>query len=196
MPEDQNAQNPAKRQPTFGRYAEIPTDEFSPEQKAAFNHVMKERGMLPGPSRIWVQNPKLLMAVSPLGVWYAKQLTISKAEAEIVVNSINGKWLNAAYSNYEHEIIGEKAGLPPEKVQALIVGLPTSFDDPRQRIVYEITQTLIAPRRVPEGLYQRAIDLLGDNGLMEVTVLIGYFTSVSLTLAAYDVPAGAPDFGR
>ena len=42
---------------------------------------------------------------------------ISDAEREIVVNLINAKW-HAAYSNYEHEMIGERAGLPPEKVQA------------------------------------------------------------------------------
>jgi 4-carboxymuconolactone decarboxylase len=52
---------------------------------------------------------------------------LSDAEREIVVNLINAKW-HAAYSNYEHEMIGERAGLPPEKVQALIAGLYTSFD--------------------------------------------------------------------
>ncbi|GAF70385.1 unnamed protein product, partial [marine sediment metagenome] len=37
------------------------------------------------------------------------------------------------YSNYEHEKIAEKdGGLPPEKVEALIAGLPTHFDDLRQ----------------------------------------------------------------
>ena len=79
-------------------------------------------------------------------------------------------------------------------MQALIAGLPMSFDDPRQQVIYEVTQTLITPRRVPEGLYKRAVSLLGDAGVTDVTALIGYFTSVSMTLAMYDVPAGAPDF--
>jgi 4-carboxymuconolactone decarboxylase len=52
------------------------------------------------------------------------------------------RWL-AAYSNYEHEIIAEKmGGLPPERVEALISGRPTSFDDPRQQVVYELAATL------------------------------------------------------
>ena len=118
-------------------------------------------------------------------------MRISQAEKEIVTNCINGKWATAGYSNAEHEEIAERAGLPAEKVQALIAGLPTHFEDPRQQIIYEITESLIAPRRIPIGLYRRAIDLLGDAGLTDVTVLIGYFTSVSMTLAAYDVPADA-----
>jgi 4-carboxymuconolactone decarboxylase len=35
-------------------------------------------------------------------------------------------------------MIGERAGLPPEKVDALIAGLHTSFDDPRQQVVYDV----------------------------------------------------------
>jgi 4-carboxymuconolactone decarboxylase len=98
----------------------------------------------------------------------------------------------AAYSNYEHEMIAEKdGGLPPEKVQALITGLPTSFENCRQQVVYEITSALIAPRVVPTGLFWRAVDLLGDAGLTDLTVLIGYFTCVSLSLIAYDVPSNA-----
>ena len=189
MAQKQATSNP----PTFGRYAEIPTEQLTPEQKQAYDYILRERGMCPGPYRIWLQNPKLLTAMTPIGVYFQKDMQISKMEREIVTNCINGKWLNAGYSNGEHEEIGEEAGLPAEKVQALIAGLPTSFDDPRQQIVYEVTQTLIAPRRLPAGLYKRTIDLLGDAGLTDVTALIGYFTSVSLTLAAYDVPAGAPD---
>ena len=78
----------------------------------------------------------------------------------------------------------------------MIAGLHTSFDDPRQQVVYDMTCTLIAPRIVPQGLYEQAIKLLGDRGLTDLTVLIGYFTSVSLSLAAYDVPSDAVGLKR
>ncbi len=143
-----------------------------------------------------MQNPKLLEIIVPFGVYFQENhCSLSSPEREIANNLINGKWL-AAYSNYEHEMIGEKAGLPPEKVQALIAGLPTSFDDPRQQVIYEVTHTLIAPRVLPTGIYQRAVKLLGDVGLTDLTVLIGYFTMVSLTLNAYDVPSDAVGLKR
>jgi len=59
----------------------------------------------------------------------------------------------AAYSNYEHKMIGEKAALPAKKKEALIEGMPTSFEEPRQQVIYELTQTLIAPRVVSVGLF-------------------------------------------
>jgi 4-carboxymuconolactone decarboxylase len=176
---------------TFGRYTEIPINDMTPEQKKGYDSVVRERGQAPGPYKIWLQNAPLMQIMVPIGVYFQEgHSSLSGAEREIAINLINAKWL-AAYSNFEHEIIGERAGLPPEKVQALIAGLPTSFVDPRQQVIYEITLALIAPRVVPTGLYQRAVELLGDNGLTDLTVLIGYFTCVSLTLRAYDVPSDA-----
>jgi 4-carboxymuconolactone decarboxylase len=176
---------------TFGRYQELPLDEMSPEQKRAYEFTVQARGLVPGPFKIWLQNPKLIDVMVPLSVHYQGHSSLSKAEIEIATNLINARWL-AAYSNYEHEMIAEQAGgLPAEKVEALIAGLPTSFEDPRQQVVYEITSALIAPRVVPTGLYRRAVHLLGDVGLTDLTVLIGYFTSVSMTLMAYDVPSNA-----
>jgi 4-carboxymuconolactone decarboxylase len=82
----------------------------------------------------------------PLGAHYQGHSSLSKAEVEIATNLTNARWL-AAYSNYEHEMIAEEdGGLPPEKVQALIAGLPTSFEKPREQVVYEITSALIVPR--------------------------------------------------
>ena len=51
--------------------------------------------------------------------------------------------------------------------------------------------TLAQPRVVPGGLYRRAKALLGDAGIVDVTALMGWFTAVSLTLLAFDVPSSA-----
>ena len=176
---------------TFGRYKETPVAEMSPEMKDAFDFTVKLRGQVPGPHKIWVANPTLSRTIVPTGNYYQKQSSLTKAEIEIVTNIINGRW-RAAYSNYEHEKIGEAAGhLDPEKTEALIANLPTSFDDPREEIVYKLATTLAQPRVVPTGLFKKAQALIGDKGIVDVTVLMGWFTAVSLTLMAFDVPSNA-----
>jgi 4-carboxymuconolactone decarboxylase len=181
---------------TWGRYSEIPLEKMTADQKKAYDFTMKVRGQVPGPYKIWLQNPKLIEVMVPLGGYYQGHSSLSKAEIEIATNLTNGRWL-AAYSNYEHEKIAEKdGGLRPEKVEALIAGLPTHFDDPRQQVVYEVASALLAPRVVPMGLYRRAVSLLGHPGLTDLTVLIGYFTCVSLSLMAYDVPSSATGLQR
>jgi 4-carboxymuconolactone decarboxylase len=70
----------------------------------------------------------------------------------------------------------------------MIGGLPVSFDDPRQQVIYEVATALTNSRYVAKGLYERAVKLLGNNGVTDLTVLIGYFSMVSPTLMFYDVP--------
>jgi 4-carboxymuconolactone decarboxylase len=176
---------------TFGRFVETPVEAMSPEMRAAYEFTRKLRGLVPGPHKIWLANPKLSKTIVPTGAYYQRESTLTKAEIEITTSVINGHW-GAAYSNYEHEKIGEELGhLPAAKVDALIAGLPTSFDDARQQVVYELASALAAARVVPHGLFRRAQDLLGDKGIVDVTVLMGWFTGVSLTLMAYDVPSNA-----
>ena len=100
---------------TFGRFQETPIGEMSPDMKDAYDFTMKLRGVVPGPHKIWLANPKLSKTIVPTGYYYQKESTLTKAEIEIVTNIINGQW-RAAYGNYEHEQIGEKQGhLDPDE---------------------------------------------------------------------------------
>ena len=75
-------------------------------------------------------------------------------------------------------------------------GLPTSFSDEREQVVYEIATALTNSRWVPKGLFDRAVKALGHVGITDEITLMGYYTSVSMTLAFYDVPAGASGMAR
>ncbi|HEX4790963.1 MAG TPA: hypothetical protein VH372_21050 [Actinospica sp.] len=176
---------------TFGRYAETPVDEMPPQMREAFDFTKQLRGLVPGPHKIWLANPTLSKTIVPTGDYFQTKSTLTKAEIEIVTNVINGRW-GAAYGNFEHEKIGVVlGGLESSQVEALIAGLPTAFDDPRRQVVYELSSALAAARVVPQGLFRRAQELIGDAGIVDVTVLMGWFTAVSLTLMAYDVPSNA-----
>lgn len=176
---------------TFGRFVETPVDAMPPDMKDAYDLTRELRGLVPGPHKIWLANPALSKTIVPTGAYFQRDSTLTKAEIEIATNLVCGRW-RSAYASHEHEIIGARDGrLDAQRVEALIVGAPTSFDEPRQQVVYELASALLAGRVVPTGLYRRAGELLGDAGIVDVTVLLGWFTMVCLTLSAFEVPAGA-----
>lgn len=181
--------------PTFGRYAEIPYERMTPEQQDAYRSLVETRGRLPGPTKIWVENAKLAKAAGPLGAYFRTGYSLSEREREIAVCIITSKW-HSAYPTNAHERAGKAAGLPADRVEALIAGLPTSFSDPREQVVYEMAMALSNARWVPKGLYDRAVEVLGHTGVTDVICLMGYYTMVSMTLAFYDVPAGAEGLAR
>jgi len=182
--------------PTFGRYAEIPYEQMTPEQQEGYRVLVEIRGAAGGPSKIWVHNPKLVKAVASLGAhFHPGHYSLSEREREIAVCIITSKW-HSAYPTSAHERRGKQVGLPADQVDALIAGLHTSFSDEREQVVYEMAMALGNSRWVPQGLYDRAVKALGHVGITDVITLMGYYTSVAMTLAFYDVPAGATGIAR
>jgi len=183
--------------PTFGRYAEIPVDRMTPEQSKAYRSMIDgPRGRLPGPYKVWVHNPKLLHAAAPLGEHFTPgQSSLSEREREIAVVVITNRW-HSAYPAAAHERRGKEAGLPAATVEAIAAGLPASFTDAREQVVYEVAMTLAGNRLISQGLYDRAIKALGHEGVTDMIVLMGYYTAVSLTMNFYAVPAGTPGLAR
>jgi 4-carboxymuconolactone decarboxylase len=190
-------QDPVSGRPaTFGRYVERTLDEMNDDEKAVRALLMEARGMVPGPYRILLQNRRLTEALLPLAQHYQSGSSLSKAEIEIAVLLTTSKWM-AAYATSEHEWLAERlGGLAPDQVEALVTGRAARFEDPRQNLVYDLSCALLAPRIISSRLHRRAIDLLGDVGLTDVIAIIGYFTTVAMTLCAYDVPAHAEGLER
>jgi 4-carboxymuconolactone decarboxylase len=200
------ANEPGQDHPTFGRYAEIPLDQMTAEQRRGYEYVMRERNRCPGPYKIWVENPSIMDLMVPLGAYYTnqsgtKQSSLNDTEIKIATVITCAKW-GAAFAIGEQESFAEGKGgfstavVPAEKVERMIIGLPVSFDDPRQQAIYDVSTALLNSRYVPRGLYDQAVKLLGNNGVTDLTVLIGYFTMVSLPLMFHDVPSHAEGIKR
>jgi len=182
---------------TFGRYAEIPVDKMTPEQRDGYKFLVDgPRGRLPGPYKVWVHNPKLLRAAAPLGEHFTPgKSSLSEREREIAVVIITSTW-HSAYPAAAHEKRGKEVGLPAAAVEAMVNGQPASFTDAREQVVYEMAIALANGRLVGQGLFDRAVKTLGHEGITDVIVLMGYYTCVSLTMNFYAVPAGTPGLAR
>ena len=182
--------------PTFGRYAEIPYDEMTPEQKQGYDAVMESRGRLPGPTKIWVHNPRLAKVAGPFGAHFQPgQYSLSEREREIAVCVITSHW-RSGYPTAAHERIAKQVGLPAATVEAILAGMPTAFDDEREQVVHETEMVLSNARRVSRALHDRAVKALGHVGITDVVTLMGPYNSVAMTLAFYDVPDGATGMAR
>ena len=128
--------------PTFGRYAEVPFEKMSPEQQEGYKAMIEARGRLPGPTKIWVHNPKLAKVAGPFGAHFQPgHYSLSEREREIAVCVITSHW-HSAYPTSAHERLAKAAGLPAAKVEAIVGGMPTAFDDEREQVVYEMAVVL------------------------------------------------------
>jgi len=185
----------SQAEPTVGRFAEIPYDQYTPEQQEAYRTLIEAEGLEPGaalpsaPLKIWMSNPKVSKALAPLILYlHPGRFSLSLRERELAVCILASKW-HTPYTIYAHETFAKNSGMPPEMIDAVISGLPASFANEREQVIYEMATALANSRWISKGLYDRAVKTLGHAGITDITVLMGFYTAVSLTVGFYDVPA-------
>lgn len=180
--------------PTFGRYAEIPVDRMTPQQREGYRFLVEgPRGRLPGPYKIWVHNPKLLHAAAPLGQHFTPgQSSLSEREHEIAVVVITGRW-HSAYPQPRAKSAARRSACPRPRWKPSSPACPRRFRTRGSR-----RSTRWRWRSPRAGWCRRACmtEVLGHESITDVVVLMGYYTAVCLTMNFYAVPAGAPGLAR
>ncbi len=94
---------------------------------------------------------------------------------------------------YAHLPFGLKAGLDPQIAADLALNKrPANMKDD-EAAVYDFCTQLHRAKKVTDKAYKRALDLFGEQGVMDLIGVTGYYTLVSMTLsvAEVSVPADA-----
>lgn len=107
---------------------------------------------------------------------------------------IQARISNAQYEWWAHETIARKAGLSDAVMKDLReCKRPTSMQDD-ERLVYDYCIQLSLNHRVPDALWQEAIEKMGEQAVIDLTVLSGTYVMVSMLLNATQVgiPGGGP----
>ena len=113
--------------PTFGRYAEVPFEKMSLEQQEGYKAMIEARGRLPGPTKIWVHNPKLAKVAGPFGAHFQPgQYSLSEREREIAVCVITSHW-RSAYPTTCSRSLSNEVGRPPRIASTFAAGSPAAF---------------------------------------------------------------------
>ena len=66
-----------------------------------------------------------------------------------------------------------------------------TFDDPKGKMIYDVAKSLHEGHGVAKALYDEAVKVLTERGVVEIIGLCGYYTMVSMTLNTFEF--GLPD---
>ena len=61
-----------------------------------------------------------------------------------------------------------------------------TFDDPKGQMIYDVAKSLHEGHGVSKALYEEAVELLGERGIVEIIGLCGYYTMVAMTLNTFE----------
>lgn len=90
-------------------------------------------------------------------------------------------------SSGAHTRLGRQAGLPDDIIEAVRTGATPTFARDDTWIVHDVVTEYFATKRLSDATYARAIELIGERGLVDVVGIVGYYGLVSMTLNIFEV---------
>jgi 4-carboxymuconolactone decarboxylase len=161
---------------------------MTPHQRVVYEKVISgPREALVGPLRAALHSPELADRWQNLGVLLRYQTSIPARLSELVILVTARRW-NSQIEWYIHAEAARKAGLPESIIEATRQGSSPEFEGDYEAAVYEFARELQESGQVSEATYGKVLARLGVVGVVELTAIIGYYTMVSMTLNAHEIP--------
>lgn len=150
------------------------------------------RGRLVGPLAVWLNNPDLAEGAQSLGRYLRYGTSLGPRLSELAIITTARLW-SAEFEWYAHKPLALQAGVSEAVVEAIRTNTPPPFDDEEDFAVHEFSAQAAGQRQVSDALYAKTLAVLGQERLLDLVGLIGYYGLVSLTLNTFRIlpPADA-----
>lgn len=169
----------------MSRVPDLVVEELTKEQRRAYEVVAATRGgTARGPFTVWVRHPEVAQAASQLS--NALRNNVDARLVELAILVVVRHW-SAPYPWVAHESHALDAGLQRQLVESLRIGQIPTFDRDDERIVYDLARELLETGTVEAPTYDRAIDTLGLDLLIDIVTVVGFYSTASMVSNAFDV---------
>jgi 4-carboxymuconolactone decarboxylase len=174
---------------TGERMPEIPLDKMSAAQRSIADAVMSgPRKRMSGPFNAWLRSPELADRLQKVGEYVRFNTSLDKRVNEMAILMTAQAW-GSTYEWYAHAPLALKAGLDPAIVTAIGAGRKPDNMKDDEAIVWEFTTQLRRDHGVDDAIYARALEKFGEQGIMDLVAVNGYYDVVSMTLNVARVAA-------
>ena len=172
----------------MARIHNLKPEEMSAEQRRIHDEIGGARGgVVRGPFAIWLRLPEVADRANQFGNALRLAGKLDRRLFELMVLVIARHW-SAQYEWFAHEEQARKLGVSDGVIEAIRAGRRPMFDMDDERLVYDTVLELATSKTLSQPAYDRALDALGQELLIELITAAGFYTMVAMMLNAFDAP--------
>jgi len=178
----------------MSRLSTLDLTKLDAKQQAVYEAIASgPRKGVRGPFLVWLHRGGLAEHAQALGRYCRYDTCLPPRLSELAICLMGRIW-QAEYEWAAHKNIAIQVGIAPEIIEAIRTGVRPQFSQPDEELIYDFVTTLHATRSIDEALYARAVSILGESGVVDLTGIIGYYSLISATCKVFDLPphAGTP----
>ena len=170
------------------RMPPLPNDKMTETQrKAADELISGRRGALIGPFHPLLRSPELMSRLQKTGEYLRFSNSIGSKLTELVILLTAREWTQQFEFN-AHQPLGLKAGLTQELVSAVAEGRRPAGMAEDEEIAYDFCTELHRNQSVSDITYTRAVKRFGEQGIIDMTGLTGYYTVLAMIMNVARTP--------
>jgi 4-carboxymuconolactone decarboxylase len=190
---EQNAQDASVGRGLMARVPEVTRDDLPEELQPIYDEIAASRGRVSGPFPVMLHSPRLAALVARVGHHVRFENPFEPWVMELVVLTAAREW-DCLFEWAAHEPMAAKAGVKPEVIAAIRDRTaPAGFGE-RETLLVNFVHDLVRRHRVAQPTFDAVRAWLGTEGLMTLSITIGYYSMLACAMDAVEVqpPAGAP----
>ena len=182
-------------------WARLPTvtrDSLDAENQRVFDILVNPDSRyatgLRGPIGMWMYSPRMAEHIFPASTYlrYGADGERDQRLTELAILT-TAREVDSQYEWSAHEPAARRAGLEEEIIDLLRVGRPLADAGAlpglgeRERAIIRVTRELVNEPKVSAEAFVEAQMLFGNEGVMDLAGLVGYYTFVNYTIKTFDV---------
>jgi 4-carboxymuconolactone decarboxylase len=168
--------------------------ELPQDKQHIFDSIAESRGRVWFPFSLLLNSPEVAGRVAHLGSYLRFESVLSPAHREIAILTA-ARESDCAFEWAAHARLGAEAGVRSEAVDVIGRRGPLSALKDEETLIVGYGRELLRDHRVSEATFEAARARYGDQGVTELTAIMGYYTMLACALNAFQAEP-PPDWAR
>ena len=171
------------------RLGMLSPEQMTTEQRAAAQAVIDgPRGAVYGPFVPLLRSPELMDCAQRMGEYLRYRSAIGTRLSELAILVTARAW-DQQVEWAIHAPIAAQVGIADDTIDAIAARRRPARMDVEETAVYEFCIALHTHKRVPDTQYAQALALFGEQGVVDLVGINGYYTFLAMVMNAAQTPA-------
>jgi 4-carboxymuconolactone decarboxylase len=170
---------------------------YSEAQKRAEADFRATRNVgFSGPWHVLIRSPELLTHAQHMGSYLRYRCSLSGRLSETAILLVAREWTQD-FEFGEHRKYALQAGVADATIEAIRHGRRPQLEGD-DLLVYDFVTELLRTRRVSDATYAAARERFGEEGVVDLAGITGYYSllAMAMNVARVGPPAGEPRLPR
>src|SRR5215831_21143548 len=175
----------------MARMRSLEREDLAAEHRYIYDDIAASRGRVPPNFKVLLHNPLATASMAALGGYVRFETSLSPRVKMLAVLA-TAREFDGDYVWTANLPQARNAGVDEATIEAIRERRALQSLAPEDAFIVQFTLELLRQHRITDATYQGVQQRLGEAGVIDLLILIGYYGSLSHTLSALEVMPPVP----